>query len=1228
MPPFVRPCFLAMGLYALIAQGGEAPQLDWIEGDGYRRLPLKPSTQGTGFTRLAPADLGITWTNYCSPARYSRRQNLMNGSGVALGDFDGDGWCDIYFCNLEGPNALYRNLGGWRFTNVTEQAGVAARHLLSTGALFADFNGNGLLDLHVTSFLGPDALFLNQGDGTFTNVIDQAGISIPGAATSSAAADLNGDGWLDLYVARFAVEAFLRDGAAIATRMVGGQPVVTGRPGRRLQILNNKLYESGEPDLIFLNQGGARFVPISWPDHFTDEQGKPFPAAPPDLGFTVQLRDINGDGFPDIFVCNDFQTPDRIWINDGKGRFREAPSLAIRNMSYASMGVDVADIDRDGFLDFYTVEMLPVDHFRHMTHVVRGADPDWRRPRDPFYRDEFSRSIMALNRGDGTYAEIGWYSATATSDWSWTPIFLDVDLDGYEDLIISSGYPHDVNDLDVAGGAGRGEGRRFNDSFVDQLLRYPPLDSPHLAWRNRGDRTFEDVSREWGFDFRVVTHGMALADLDNDGDLDVVGNSFNHAPLICRNEATGPRIAVRLVGQPPNTHGTGARIRVLGGPVPVQEQEMLTGGRYLSSDQHQRTFATGTNTSGLSIEVRWRDGTFSRVSRALPDNLYEIHQSGARPGPSPATPSETPSPHFVPVAVPPEMLHHDPDFDEFTRQPLLPWRQSFQGPGVLWLDGSHQDDDRVLIGNGRGGIPRSALVRPTPTGPEMGPDPIAWGTESPDDTLGLLAASFVEGTTTVLLATANYESASPGHPAVLRFDRTASGWSPGPALPGGSSSPGPMAVGDIDGDGDLDLVVAGRMVAGRYPEAADTRVFRNEGGRLEELAEAGRALAGIGLVTGALFADLTGDGTQELVLACEWGPLRVFRWSDGQPREITSNLGLDRVRGVWQGIAAADFDGDGRIDLVAGNWGRNSYQQRAPGGPWQLHFADLEGDGRVAIVESYWHPGERDQLPFRTRDTLATQLRWLPAAFPRHADFARANVSRLLGEHAPRFASVEATTLASVVLLNRGSHFDLIELPPEAQWTPIFGFAVADFDGDGNEDLFCVQNFFGPRDEDDRQDAGRGLLLVNDGTGRFAPVSGAHSGLRIHGEQRGAAVADLDADGRPDLLVTQNSGPLTAWLNRTGQPGLRVRLQGTAANPDAAGAQLRLLRDDGPGPLREVRLGSGRYSQDSRIQILGGVTPGTRLWWRFPGGAPQNAPIPDRAREIELSDKAGLRLVR
>jgi hypothetical protein len=1213
-----------MHRFVAAAPAAGAATVPWQAAPGFRYLTVQPTAAEPAFTRLAVLDLGIAWTNRCSPARYAKRQNLMNGAGVALGDYDGDGWCDIYLCNREGANGLFRNLGGWRFTNVTESAGVAATNLISSGALFADLNGDGRLDLHVTSFLGPDALFINQGDGTFTNTIETAGLSTPGAATSSSAADLDGDGDLDLYVARFAAEALLRDGAAISTRMVGGQPVVTGRNGRRIRILNDRLYELGEPDALFLNQGQGRFVPVSWKDRFVDETGHPVAETPMDLGFSVQLRDINGDGFPDIFVCNDFQTPDRCWINDGSGHFKALSQTAWRTMSYASMGVDFADIDRDGQLDFYTLEMLPGDPFRHLTHVVRGADPFQRKPKNPSVRDAASRSILAWNRGDGTYAEIAWYAGVASSDWSWTPVFLDVDLDGYEDLLISSGYPHDVNDLDASGGLGRGEGRKATDSFTDQLLRYPPLDSPHIAWRNRGDLTFEDQSAAWGFDFKIITHGMALADLDNDGDLDVVGNAFNAPPWICRNNTSKPRLAVRLKGRAPNSQAVSAHLRVRGGSMPTQEQEMLAGGRYLSCDQGQRVFAAGNGTAPLTLEVRWRDGAITTLNGLQANRIYEIEE----PTPTHAPPrtsaksagsSPTSNPWFSTVAVPGDFTHQDPAFDEFSAQPLLPWRQSFQGPGVLFYDLDLDGREELVMGNGRGGRLRAANFEP---GNHPRWVPLALDNPPlPDDALGLVGFAPKTGQRSLLVATARYESRAAPSPTIRRYDfqngPPATG--PSPPVTATNASPSSMAAGDLDGDGDVDLVVAGRMAFGRYPEPVDTQVFLNDGGDLQLAPLASEALRNVGLVSGVLITDLIDDPRPELVLACEWGPIRVFVWDSGNLKERTTDLRLAKLRGLWQGLAAADFDGDGRMDLAAGNWGRNCYQQRAPSGPWQLYFGDFDGDGHVSVVETLTEPSRKSPLPLRTRDVLAAELRWLPAAFPKHADFGRASIEQILGEHANAFHKAEANTLDSVVLLNRQNGFEVVELPRETQWTPVFGFAAADFDGDGDIDLFAAQNFFDVRDEEDRLDAGLGLLLANDGTGRFHSVPARVSGIELLGEQRGAAVADFDQDGRVDLAVTQNSGPLVVLRNHRATPGLRLRLAGSTANPDAIGARARLVNATGLGPVNEIRAGSGRLSQDSTSLVLGSVEGATALWVRFPGQEPRTFPLEPKAKQVSIT---------
>ena len=616
--------FLPLAAFSLSAHATQ-----WVDGDGFRWAPLSvPPSNQPGFTLLSPAQSGILWTNSITPEAVARHYNMVSGAGVAAGDFDADGLCDLYFCNRGGENALFRNLGHGRFTNVTASAKLTVANSSSTGAAFADLNGDGLLDLLVNSFLGPGHCFLNLGSGQFTNATAHSGLLSRGGATSLALGDLDGDADLDLYVAYFGVEAILREGGRIAFNMVNGQPVVTGRHARRLKIIDGELVEFGDQDVLYLNDGSARFTPANWPAFFSDEEGQPIRSAPLDFGLAVQIRDINQDGHPDIYVCNDFQTPDRLWLNDGRGRFSAISPLALRSISYASMGVDFADLDRDGWLDFITVDMLSREHphrlrqFNSMPPLSREIGPGAQPIPVP-------RNTLFWNRGDGTYAEIARLTGLSASDWSWTPIFLDVDLDGFEDLLVSTGSLYDVMDRDAATAAKDAETRGAHPRA--RLSLYPRLDNPNAAFRNRGDLTFEDVSRAWNFDARQISYGMALADLDNDGDLDVAINCANAAPLIYLNNASAPRVAVRLQGQPPNTHGIGAKVTLRNGASPLQFQEIIAGGRYMSGGQPMRTFAAGTSATQMELEVAWRSGRRTRLTGVQPNRIYEIHEPAPNP---------------------------------------------------------------------------------------------------------------------------------------------------------------------------------------------------------------------------------------------------------------------------------------------------------------------------------------------------------------------------------------------------------------------------------------------------------------------------------------------------------------------------------------------------------------------------------------------------------------------
>lgn len=1090
----------------------------WREVPGGRIAPLSPAGRGEGFTALEAASLGLAWTNRLPVERYAQRQNLMNGSGLAAADVDGDGWPDLFFAGKSGGSALFRNLGGWRFTNITEQAGVALPNQFATGAVFADVNGDGRPDLFVTSFNGPDALLLNLGEGRFTNVTAAAGVTSPGGSTSAAFADLNGDGHLDLYVCRFGVEAILRDGATVTTRTVGGRTVVTGRFARRLVIEGGRIMELGEPDALYLNDGQGRFRPAVWREHFVAADGKPFEQAPPDFGLAVQIRDINGDGHPDIYVCNDFQTPDRLWLGDGRGRFREAPPLTVRNMAYASMGVDFADIDRDGRLDFIAVEMLSRDPARHLRQSSPMSLAE-RRAGDPWYVESFPRNVLQWNRGDGTYAEIAWFAGVAASDWSWTPVFLDVDLDGFEDLLVSNGHLHDVNDRDV-NAARAPEGPKSPREAADILLRYPRLDTPNVAWRNRGDLTFEDRAAAWGFQSTVITHGLALADLDGDGDLDVIGNGHNSPPLLYRNEATAPRVAVRLRGRPGNPTGVGAVIRVTGGPGSEQQQEMLAGGRYLSADEPLRVFAAGAATNRLTVRVDWPGGRRS-VLRDVPANsLVEVAEAAA--GEAPARPPAPPvQPWFVAETdLPSALLHTPATVDDFARQTLLPRRLSHTGPALAAFDLDDDERDELVFSPGAG---QSLVV--ARRGPDGGWSAASWplpADHPAEEVTGLagvadgagrrwLAATFsrfTRGTNGPAAAVWPVQDGRPGAPVLLLAP---------------AASPATPVFGDFNGDGEPDLFLGGRLVPGRYPEPADAAVYLHDGGRWTFDAARSAALRGLGLVTGAVLADLDGDGRSELVAATEWGPVRVFDLRGDAPRERTAEFGLAPHTGLWQSLAAADLDGDGRVDLVAGNWGRNSSWQRAPTGPWRLWHADFDGDGVVTVIEAYPRT-DGAFVPVRGRDELAAEMPWLTGLFPTHAAFAAATVPQMLGEHAPPARHLEAHTLDTVVFWNRGGQFVPAPLPPPAQWTPVNAIAVLDADGDGRPDLFLAQNILSVRENDDRLDAGFGLLLRNEGGGGWTPLEAAISGLRLPGEQRGAAVGHFSGDGRPGLAVGVNRG--------------------------------------------------------------------------------------------------------
>ncbi len=1180
-----------------------------------------PKSGGKRFRSVPASESGLDFRHAWRPEQsyLGILGNAMAGGGVAVGELDGDGYPELVFTRPYGGTRLYRNESGnardgaepeapFRFRDISEDAGILP-DLWGGGAAFADLDNDGHQDLYVCGYDNPNRLYWNDGTLPLREGAEAAGLAFHGSSIMMAFADYDLDGDLDGY---------------LLTNRVGTDsapdfppPDPSGRVSMPTELLEqwDVLYRpdgqvvfipSGQYDHLYQNNGDGTFRDVSAEAGISGNH----------YGLSATWWDPDDDGWPDLYVANDFYGPDQLYHNGRDGRFTDIAQQSLPHTPWFSMGSDAGDIDGDLLQDFIASDMLGTTHERRHVTLTDLAEGRWfleaAEPR------QYMRNALYLNTGTPRFSEAAMTAGLARSDWTWSTVFGDLDLDGRLDLFISNGMSRDYFNFDM-----RKEAGLSGDIMGDYWLKQEPLMEANLAFRNAGDLDFQSVGPDWGLDHHSASFGAVLADLDRDGDLDAVMNDFEAPAALFENRTSeGHSVSVELRGLPgqSNRFGSGARVLLTssGGGSSDGDGEQRTQVRHLSLSrgymcgvEARLHFGLETHTKVERIEVRWPGGQLQLFEDLDVDSHYILRQESL------AASAATPITSAMPPRSPPLFAafdgpaHQESSFDDFEQQPLLPRRLSRGGPALACGDINGDGHDDLFRGGASGRAPQLLIST------EQGLRPGALGALEFDDYYEDQGALFLDvdsdGDQDLYVVSGGVEGRVGS--AVYRdrlYLNDGSGSfhrAPKTALPDLADAGSHLAAADVDGDGDLDLFVGGRSVPGAWPQAGSSRLLRNEGGVFRDASqELAPGLAEQGRVTAALFSDADQDGDPDLLVTHEWGPVRFWRNREGQFVDETQAAGLAALTGWWQGIACSDVDHDGDFDYVVGNLGLGSRTRASAEQPAVLFAGDLDGSGTNSLLETAWVEGVL--RPLRTRGDVLSVMPILGEFFPTNDSWGRASIEEVFGGEALAAAiRLEATTCESGLLRNDGTgRFRFEALPRRAQISPVRSASFTEINGDGHPDLVLVQNDYSPQAEHGRLDGGMGLVLLGDGRGGWTPMRPDRSGFSVPGDGRSLSVFDLNRDAWADLVATVNDGPMRLFVRApasagaagantgansaagTGSPtsrSLAVRLEGPNGNLAAIGARVRFEQPEMPPQVAEVAGGSGLLGQAGGLLFFG-----------------------------------------
>lgn len=1019
---------------------------------------------------------------------------FYNGGGVAIGDINNDGLPDIYLTGNQVPNKLYLNKGNMQFEDITESARVAGSSSWNTGVTMADVNGDGFLDIYVCAVVGinglrgKNELFINNGDNTFTEEAEKYGLNIQNYSSTAAFFDYDNDGDLDMYLLNHAVHTINTYGPA--------------------DIRNNRTVESG--DKLFRNDNG-NFVDVS------EEAG--IYGGANGYGLGLATADFNNNGFTDIYVSNDFHEDDYYYLNNGDGTFTEVLKEKFSHVSRFSMGSDVADVNHDGYLDILTLDMLPEDE--KVLKASMGDDPlDLHNMKINRlnYHPQYTRNMLQINRSGEFFQEMGLYSSLAATDWSWSPLFADFDLDGNQDVFIATGIPKRPNDLDYIKYVSNEQiQKKINTTkLVDQkALDMMPSGKVHnYILSGATNLKFSDQSGKWISRDSIISTGAAWGDLDNDGDIDIVTNNINHPATLYVNSSSGNYLKIRMNFTAPNTFGIGTKV-ISYQQGKMQVKQLYTARGFQSSSEPIIHFGYGDLKKADSLLLIWPDNTAERLYNVELNQTLTLAPGTKREKADYKKIFPKPKPLFTEIDSIPglDYIHKENNYVDFNRQKLIPYKISDRGPASVVADFNGDGLEDIFFGGAKHSPSRIYIQDTEGFKEHKFPDIL---NDSITEDVSVVAQDFNKnGKPDLFVVSGGGEFFGKSNALLDRYyindGTTFSSKKLPPIFENGSV----VKAHDYDGDGFPDLFVGGAAVSNDFGKIPGSYILKNNKGSFSLLEN--RDLKNVGMVTDAVWTDFDSDGLTDLIVVGEWMGPRFFRNENGVFNDRTTQFTGPSLKGLWQSIIPFDINEDGKMDYLLGNWGLNTKFTATSKQPLKMYYGDFDGNGSTETVVAYARNG--NYYPVAGLDELVSQLSYLRKKFPAYRDFAGKTIEEIFGkEQLDNAVLLTAETMASGYLLNSGGTFTFKKFGAPLQVAPITSFLIEDFYGDGKPEVLVAGNYFGVTPYHGNFSSLAGNLITS--TGKI--IEGDQLGLNLT-QKSVRELAIITVKGKKHLMITVNN---------------------------------------------------------------------------------------------------------